>query len=63
MASTLQLVLAVLWLAVALICSLLMILTPNKRRKQDDLMFFFLLGSGFSPVLYNVSCRVVPSLL
>ena len=62
-ASTLQLVLVVLWLVVALISLSLMTHTQSKRQKLGDLMFFCLLGSGFSLALCSVLCPEVQSLL
>jgi hypothetical protein len=57
MVSTLQLVLAVLLLVGGLTSLLSMIRTQNKMLKLVALMSFFLLGSGFSLVLYSVLCR------
>jgi hypothetical protein len=63
MVSTLLLVLEVLSLVGALICSLLTIHILSKKPKPDDQTFFFLLGSGSSLGLFSGLCRVVQSLL
>jgi hypothetical protein len=48
--SILLLVLAVPWLVGALIYSLLMILTLNRKPSKEELMYLSLLGSGSSQV-------------
>jgi hypothetical protein len=57
MVSTLQSVLAALLLVGGLISLSSMIRIQNKTQKLVALMSFFLLGSGFSLVLYSVLCR------
>jgi hypothetical protein len=63
MVNILLLVLEVLSLVGALICSLLTIHILNKRPKPDDPTFFYLLGSGSSLGLFSGLCRVAQSLL
>jgi hypothetical protein len=57
MVSTLQSVLAVLLLVGGLISLSSTTRIRNKKLRLVGLMSFFLLGSGFSLVLYSVLCR------
>jgi hypothetical protein len=47
------------WLVVVLTFLLLTTLTLSKTLRQADPTFSFLLGSGFSLVLYSVLCLAV----
>ena len=47
-----------LWLDAVLICLLLTTLILNKKLSKEDRTYFYLLGSGFSLVLFNVLCLV-----
>jgi hypothetical protein len=63
MVSTLLLVWAALLLGGVLTYLLLMTLILNKTLSKTEPMFFFLLGSGFSLVLFSGLCRAVQLLL